>query len=175
MLECARTAGNAASRFKSAHQFMKSTLPSTREDNHSSRFSNRIEKYVPTPINTRNPVQNFPKSRMAFPPLSTKSSGFAHRPQIQFGKGARTYVKTTRRGRYCFQSAQDRITRRKPTASTWLMPSLACIYCTEHQRQVLTSDKAIMVLRPAGMVDKVAKRFEGATLDVRSVDSPRFR
>lgn len=108
-----------------------------------------------TPINTRNPVQNFPKSSMAFPPLSTKSSGFPHRPQIQFGKGARTYVRTTRRGRYCFQSAQDRITRRKPTAST--------------------SDKAMMVLRPAGMVDKVAKRFEGATLDDRSVDSSRFR
>lgn len=88
-----------------------------------------------TPINTRNPVQNFPKSRMAFPPLSTKSSGFAHLPHIQFGKGARIYVKTTRRGRYCFQSAHDRITRRKPTAST--------------------NDKAMIVLSPAGMVEKM--------------------
>jgi len=96
-----------------------------------------------TPINTKNPVQNFPKSRMAFPPLSSKSSGLAHRPQIQFGNGARTYVKTTRRGRYCFQSAHDRITSRNPTAST--------------------NDKAIIVLRPGAMA---AKGFEKATFDI---------
>jgi len=96
-----------------------------------------------TPINTKNPVQNFPKSRMAFPPLSTKSSGLAHRPHIQFGNGARTYVKTTRRGRYCFQSAHDKITRRKPTART--------------------NDKAIIVLRPGAIA---AKGFERATFDI---------
>jgi hypothetical protein len=45
---------------------------------------------LPTPITTKNPVQNLPKSMTAFPALSMKSSGFAHRPQIQFGSGAIT-------------------------------------------------------------------------------------
>jgi len=42
------------------------------------------------PINTKKPVTNLPKSTIALPLLSTKSSGFAHLPQIQFGRGART-------------------------------------------------------------------------------------
>jgi hypothetical protein len=74
---------------------------------------------LPTPIKTKNPVQNLPKSTIAFPELSTKSSGLAHRPQIQFGSGARTYVATTRRGRYFWNRAQERITSRKPIARTW--------------------------------------------------------
>jgi len=69
------------------------------------------------PMRTKNPVQNFPKSATAFP-LDSKSSGLAHRPQIQFGRGARTYVATTRRGKYCLKSAQERITRRNPIART---------------------------------------------------------
>jgi len=44
-----------------------------------------------SPITTKNPVANFPKSRTALPlPSAPKSSGFAHRPQIQLGSGART-------------------------------------------------------------------------------------
>lgn len=70
------------------------------------------------PIKTKNPVQNLPKSTTAFPELSIKSSGLAHRPQIQFGSGARTYVATTRRGRYWWKRAQERITRRNPIART---------------------------------------------------------
>ena len=45
---------------------------------------------IPTPITTKNPVQNLPKSIMPFPELSMKSSGLEHLPQIQFGKGAIT-------------------------------------------------------------------------------------
>lgn len=45
---------------------------------------------IPTPIKTKNPVQNRPKSTTALLLLSTKSSGLAHRPQIQFGRGAST-------------------------------------------------------------------------------------
>ncbi len=58
-------------------------------------------EYSPTPIVTRNPVKNRPKSMMApaEPPLlSTKSSGFAQRPQIQLGTGASTKIVTTRSG-----------------------------------------------------------------------------
>lgn len=67
---------------------------------------------------TKNPVQNRPKSTTAFPLDSTKSSGLAHRPQIQFGSGASTNVATTSKGRYCLKRAQERMTRRKPMAST---------------------------------------------------------
>jgi hypothetical protein len=58
----------------------------------SALLHRRIEKVsnLPTPITTRNPVQNLPKSMTAFPALSMKSSGFEHRPQIQFGSGAIT-------------------------------------------------------------------------------------
>ena len=72
------------------------------------------------PITTKKPVQNFPKSTIALLPLSTKSSGLEHRPQIQFGRGARTKVATTRRGWYLWKSAQDRMTRRKPIARTFV-------------------------------------------------------
>jgi len=69
------------------------------------------------PITTKNPVQNLPKSTTApLPPLSTKSSGLAHLPQIQLGRGARTKVATTSSGRYCLNKAHERITRRKPIA-----------------------------------------------------------
>ena len=75
---------------------------------------------LPIPITTNPPVTNFPKSSSAFPaPSPPKSSGFASRPQIKFGKGASTYVATTRSGRYCLSRAQERMTRRKPRASTW--------------------------------------------------------
>lgn len=90
---------------------------------HASQIAGNKRKRtidLPIPIVTKNPVTNFPKSITAFPPPSLpKSSGFAHRPQIQFGSGASTYVATTRRGKYWFHSAQERITRRKPTARTW--------------------------------------------------------
>ena len=53
----------------------------------------------PTPITTKNPVTNLPKSTSGLPPPSLpKSSGLAHLPQIQFGKGARTKVATTMSG-----------------------------------------------------------------------------
>jgi hypothetical protein len=42
----------------------------------------------PIPITTKNPVRNRPKSTIAVPALSMKSSGFAQRPQIQLGRGA---------------------------------------------------------------------------------------
>ena len=45
---------------------------------------------IPTPMTTKKPVQNLPKSTTAFPAVSMKSSGFAHLPHIQFGKGAIT-------------------------------------------------------------------------------------
>lgn len=51
------------------------------------------------PINTKNPVMNRPKSAAALPELSMKSSGLAHREQIQFGRGATMYVATTIKGR----------------------------------------------------------------------------
>lgn len=44
----------------------------------------------PIPINTKNPVIKRPKSTAALPELSIKSSGLAHRAQIQFGRGAIT-------------------------------------------------------------------------------------
>ena len=62
---------------------------------------------------------NRPKSATEFPELSMKSSGFAHREQIQFGSGATTYVATTINGRKLCQMADDRITRRNPTARTY--------------------------------------------------------
>lgn len=55
-----------------------------------------IWEAIPTPITTKKPVQNLPKSTIALPELSIKSSGFAHLPHIQFGRGAITYVATTR-------------------------------------------------------------------------------
>lgn len=61
------------------------TKPQNEENCSGQRQGN-----VPTPIKTRNPVQNLPKSTTALLELSTKSSGLAQRPQIQFGKGART-------------------------------------------------------------------------------------
>ena len=68
--------------------------------------------------NTRKPVKNRPKSATALPELSMKSSGFAHRAQIQFGTGAMTYVATTINGRKLCQRAEERMTRRKPMART---------------------------------------------------------
>lgn len=41
-------------------------------------------------MTTKNPVQKRPKSTTALPLLSMKSSGLAHRPQIQLGRGAMT-------------------------------------------------------------------------------------
>lgn len=85
------------------------------------------------PITTKNPVKNRPRSRTAAPELSTKSSGLAQRLQIQLGIGAITYVPTTNSGKYDEKRAQERMTRRKPTART--------------------KESAMMVLRPAvGMV-----------------------
>lgn len=54
---------------------------------------------IPTPITTKKPVQNLPKSTTALPALSMKSSGFAHFPHMKFGNGAMTYVATTSRVR----------------------------------------------------------------------------
>lgn len=78
----------------------------------------RAKNDLPIPITTKNPVQNRPKSTIALLPLSTKSSGFEHCPQIQFGKGASTKVATTSSGWYLWKSAQERITRRNPIART---------------------------------------------------------
>ena len=50
----------------------------------------RIACDVPIPISTKNPVKNRPKSATELPELSIKSSGFAHRAQIQLGRGATT-------------------------------------------------------------------------------------
>ena len=52
-----------------------------------------------------------------------KSSGLAHREQIQFGSGATTYVATTINGRKLCQMADERITSRNPTARTCFPPS----------------------------------------------------
>ena len=54
---------------------------------------------IPIPMTTKKPVQNLPKSTAALPALSMKSSGFAHLPHIQFGRGAMQYVATTKRVR----------------------------------------------------------------------------
>lgn len=54
------------------------------------RGRGREGENVPMPIMTKNPVKNRPTSTMAAPALSTKSSGLAHRPQIQLGMGATT-------------------------------------------------------------------------------------
>jgi hypothetical protein len=59
----------------------------------------RSRLYVPTPITTKKPVRNLPKSITPELELSIKSSGLLARPQIQFGKGAIAYVATTRRVR----------------------------------------------------------------------------
>lgn len=72
----------------------------------------------PIPINTKKPVKKRPKSATALPELSIKSSGLAHRAQIQFGRGAMTYVATTINGRKLCQRAEERMTRRKPMART---------------------------------------------------------
>lgn len=42
----------------------------------------------PMPVRTKNPVKKRPKSIAELLELSIKSSGFAHRPQIQLGSGA---------------------------------------------------------------------------------------
>ena len=49
-----------------------------------------IPKHSPMPINTKKPVVKRAKSTAAFPELSIKSSGFAHREHIQLGNGATT-------------------------------------------------------------------------------------
>lgn len=59
-----------------------------------------------------------PKSANELPELSMKSSGFAHRAQIQLGNGATMYVATTINGRKLCQMAEERMTRRKPMART---------------------------------------------------------
>lgn len=84
------------------------------------------------PIKTRNPVMNRPKSASEFPELSIKSSGLAHREQIQLGRGATIYVATTANGRKLCQMAEERMTRRNPIART--------------------NDRPIMVLIPAVMM-----------------------
>jgi hypothetical protein len=58
-----------------------------------------VRLYVPIPITTKKPVRNLPKSITPDPLLSIKSSGLLACPQIQFGRGAITYVATTRRVR----------------------------------------------------------------------------
>jgi len=85
------------------------------------------------PITTRNPVANRPRSIHAPELFSIKSSGLAHLPAIQFGKGAKTYVATTRSVRKLWNKAAERMTRRNPMART--------------------KDRAIIVLRPAVMID----------------------
>lgn len=50
----------------------------------------RPRRGLPIPMTTRNPVQKRPRSITPAPELSTKSSGLAHRPQIQLGSGAIT-------------------------------------------------------------------------------------
>lgn len=42
----------------------------------------------PMPVRTKKPVMNRPKSIAELLELSMKSSGFAHRPHIQLGRGA---------------------------------------------------------------------------------------
>lgn len=44
--------------------------------------------HSPMPVRTKNPVIKRPKSIAELLELSIKSSGFAHRPHIQFGRGA---------------------------------------------------------------------------------------
>lgn len=44
--------------------------------------------HSPMPVRTKKPVRNRPKSIAELLELSIKSSGFAHRPHIQFGRGA---------------------------------------------------------------------------------------
>lgn len=61
---------------------------------------------------------NRPKSASEFPELSIKSSGLAHREQIQLGRGATIYVATTANGRKLCQMAEERMTRRNPIART---------------------------------------------------------
>ena len=111
--------------------------------------SRELEKFLPMPMTTRKAVQNLPKSTTALPALSIKSSGFEHRPHIQFGNGARTYVATTRRGRYSCHKAQDKMTRRKPMARIYDHPSAGS--CYSGTSGLYTKDKAMMVLRPAVM------------------------
>lgn len=97
---------------------------------------------VPIPITTRKPVRNRPRSSTAAPELSTKSSGLAHRLQIQLGRGATTYVATTRSGKYDWYRAHERMTSRNPTAST--------------------KEREMMVLRPAvGMAESRSPRVGG--------------
>ena len=122
--ECARTTGRAARSLKLVKNIYKN-----KTRNEAKGGAKRKEKNVPIPIMTKNPVKKRPTSTIAAPALSTKSSGFAHRPQIQFGTGARTYVATTRSGRYELCSAHERMTRRKPSART--------------------NERAMIVLRPA--------------------------
>lgn len=89
-------------------------------------------------MTTKKPVKKRPRSRTAAPELSTKSSGLAQRLQIQLGTGAITYVATTSSGKYEWKRAQERMTRRKPSART--------------------KERAMMVLRPAvGMVGDFAR------------------
>lgn len=58
---------------------------------HSSPKPYKRDPNSPIPITTSPPVTNFPKSKIALPPPSApKSSGFAHREHIQFGRGAIT-------------------------------------------------------------------------------------
>lgn len=71
-----------------------------------------------TPIIHKKPVQKRPRSMIPELEDSPKSSGLAHRDATQLGRGARMNVKTTRSGRYWWNKAQERITRRNPSART---------------------------------------------------------
>jgi len=93
-----------------------------------------------TPIMHKNPVQKRPRSITPELDDSPKSSGLAHRDATQLGRGARIKVKTTRRGRYWWKRAQERMTRRNPRART--------------------KESEMIVLRPAAML----KRLERCTL-----------
>lgn len=70
-----------------------------------------------SPVTTRKPVKNLPKSIMLLPLLSLmKSSGLAHRLQMALGTGAMQYVPTTSSGSQFLKRAQLRMTKRKPHA-----------------------------------------------------------
>lgn len=64
-------------------------------------------------------MQKRPRSMTPEEEESEKSSGEAQRDAMKLGRGARMKVRTTRRGRYWWKRAHERMTSRKPRASTW--------------------------------------------------------
>lgn len=106
---------------------------------------------------------NRPKSATEFPELSMKSSGLAHREQIQLGSGATMYVATTINGRKLCQMADERMTRRKPTARTCrFFVSLSPFTRYQWTPSIaLTNDRPIIVLIPAAIVKSSSAAVNG--------------